>query len=82
MGEFGERLIESAKQALEIVKGTAKPGTYRITTYDEDGKPHIIADVSDEFLAEINAEIAAERDAEKEQRDQQQRAEALTKDQA
>ena len=60
MGEYGERLIKSAKQALEIVKGTAKPGTYRITTYDEDGKPHIIADVSDEFLAQIDAEIAAE----------------------
>jgi hypothetical protein len=63
MTEFGKRLIESAKEALEIAKGTAKPGTHRITTYDECGKPRIIADFSKEVLAEIEAEIAAERQA-------------------
>lgn len=65
MSEFGERLIKSAKQALEIAKGTAKPGAYRITQFDDDGNPTVIADFSQEFLAEIDAEIAAERAAEK-----------------
>ena len=41
MSEFGERLVESAKQALEIAQGTAKPGTYRITQYDDDGNPTV-----------------------------------------
>ena len=65
MSEFGERLIKSAKQALEIAAGKAKPGTYRITQYDDDGNPTVIADISDEFLAQIDAEIAAEREVEK-----------------
>ncbi len=60
MTEFGERLIKSAKQALEFAQGKAKPGTYRVTTYDDDGKPTVIADFSEEFLAQIDAEIAAE----------------------
>lgn len=63
MSEFGERLAISLKQAAEIAAGTAKPGTYRITTYDDDGKPHVIADFSEEVLAQIDAEIAAEREA-------------------
>ncbi len=60
MAEFGERLIKSAKQALEFAQGKAKPGTYRITQYDDDGNPTVIADFSEEFLAQIDAEIAAE----------------------
>ncbi len=76
MTEYGERLIESAKQALEIAQGKAKPGTYRITQYDDDGNPTVTADFSEEFLAQIEAEIAAEREAEEKQRDQEQRAEA------
>ena len=60
MTEYGERLIESAKQALEFAQGKAKPGTYRITQYDEDGKAHVVADFSEEVLAQIDAEIAAE----------------------
>ena len=65
MSEFGKRLVKSFEQAAEIAAGTAKPGTYRITQYDEDGNPHIIADFSDECLAEIEAEIIAEEAAEK-----------------
>ena len=65
MSEFGESLIKSATQALEIAKGTAEPGTYRITTYDENGKPTVVADFSGKVLAEIDAEIAAEAAAEK-----------------
>lgn len=64
MGEDGERLVKSAKQATEIAKGTAKRGTYRITRYI-DGKPQVIADFSEEVLAEMDAEIAAERDQER-----------------
>ena len=56
MSDFGDRLIESAKQALAIVKGEAKPGTYRITEFDEDGKPNVIADLSEEARAEIAAD--------------------------
>jgi len=82
MTEFGERLIKSAKQALEFAQGKAKPGTYRITQYDDDGNPTVIADFSEEFLAQIDAEIAAEREAEKKQKVQEQCAEALTKDEA
>ena len=67
MSEFGERLVKSFKQALEIAQGTAKPGTYRITQYDDDGNATVIADFSEEFLAQIDAEIAAEREQEKEQ---------------
>ncbi len=66
MTEFGERLIKSAEQALEFAQGKAKPGTYRITTYDDDGNATVVADLSEEFLAQIDAEIAAEREAEKE----------------
>ena len=36
MTEFGKRLIESAKEALEIAKGSAKPGTYRVSAYEDD----------------------------------------------
>ena len=68
MSKFGERLQRSFKQAAEIAAGKAKPGTYRITQYDDDGNPTVIADFSDEFLAQIDAEIAAEREAEAEQR--------------
>ncbi|MCY4063891.1 MAG: hypothetical protein OXG53_16080 [Chloroflexi bacterium] len=82
MTEFGERLIKSAKQALEIAQGKAKPGTYRVTQYDDDGNPTVTADFSEEFLAQIDAEIAAEREAEKEEQVQEQCAEALTKDEA
>ncbi|MCY4071766.1 MAG: hypothetical protein OXG60_10740 [Chloroflexi bacterium] len=74
MSNFGERLEKSFKQAAEIAAGTAKPGTYRITQYDDDGNPTVIADFSEEFLAQIDAEIAAEREAEKEQPSPEQRA--------
>ena len=60
MSEFGERLVKSFKQALEFAQGKAKPGTYRITQYDDDGNPTVIADFSEEVLAQIDAEIAAE----------------------
>ncbi len=66
MSEFGERLDKSFQQAAEIAAGIAKPGTYRITTYDDDGNATVVADLSEEFLAQIDAEIAAEREAEKE----------------
>ncbi len=67
MNDFGERLDKSFKQAAEIAAGKAKPGTYRITTYDDDGNATVVADFSEEFLAQVDAEIAAERAAEKEQ---------------
>ncbi|MCY3867619.1 MAG: hypothetical protein OXG68_19465 [Chloroflexi bacterium] len=76
MTEYGERLIESAKQALEFARGKAKPGTYRVTQYDDDGNPTVIADFSEEVLAQIEAEIAAEREAEKKQQVQEQRPKA------
>ena len=76
MNEFGERLVKSAKQAAEIAKGTAKPGTYRITKYI-DGKPQVIADFSEEVLAQMDAEIAAEQKAEKE-RPEEDAAPAVT----
>ena len=65
MSDFGKRLEKSLKQSAEIAAGTAKPGTYRITQYDDDGNPTVIADFSEEFLAQIDAEIAAEREIEK-----------------
>ena len=65
MSDYGKRLEESFKQALEIAQGKAKPGTYRITQYDDDGNPTVIADFSDEFLAQLDAEIVAEREIEK-----------------
>ena len=65
MSEYGERLIKSAKEALEIVKGTAKPGTYRITQFDEHGNATVVADLSEEFLADIEAENTAEEAADK-----------------
>ncbi len=37
MTEFGKRLIESAQQALEYAKGTAEPGSVRVSVY-EDGE--------------------------------------------
>ncbi len=76
MSEFGERLEKSLKQAAEIAAGTAKPGTYRITEFDDDGNATVVADFSEEFLAQVDAEIAAEREAEKAQASQEQRAEA------
>ena len=76
MSEFGERLERGFKQAAEIAAGTAKPGTYRITQYDDDGNPTVIADFSEEVLAQIDAEIAAEREAEKEQPRQEKRTKA------
>lgn len=76
MSEFGKSLIKSAKQAAAIAAGKAKPGAYRITQYDDDGNPTVIADFSPEFLAQIDAEIAAERAAEKEQPGQETRPKA------
>ena len=64
MSDFGKRLEESLKQVADFAEGKAKPGTYRITQYDDDGNPTVIADFSDEFLAQIDAEIAAEREQE------------------
>ena len=43
MKECGKRLIESAKEALEIAKSSAKPGTYRVSAY-EDGDLQVISD--------------------------------------
>ena len=60
MSDFGKRLEESLKQVADFAEGKAKPGTYRVTQYDDDGNPTVIADFSDEFLAQIDAEIAAE----------------------
>ena len=60
MSDFGKRLEESLKQVAEFAQGKAKPGTYRVTTYDDDGNPTVTADFSEEFLAQIDAEIAAE----------------------
>ena len=60
MSDFGKRLDESLKHVADFAQGKAKPGTYRVTTYDDDGKPTVIADFSEEFLAQIDAEIAAE----------------------
>lgn len=82
MSDFGKRLEESLKQVADFAEGKAKPGTYRVTQYDDDGNPTVVADFSEEFLAQIDAEIAAEREAEKEKRDQDLRAKALTKDEA
>ncbi len=65
MSDFGKRLDESLKQVADFAEGKAKPGTYRITQYDDDGNPTVIADFSDEFLAQIDAEIAAEEAASK-----------------
>ncbi len=76
MSDFGKRLEKSFKQAAEIAAGTAKPGTYRITQYDDDGNPTVIADFSEEFLAQLDAEVAAEREAEEEQRRPEKRAKA------
>lgn len=76
MSDFGKRLEESLKQVADFVEGKAKPGTYRVTTYDDDGNPTVTADFSEEFLAQIDAEIAAEREAEEKQQVQEQPAEA------
>ena len=65
MSDFGKRLEESLKQVADFAEGTAKPGTYRVTQYDDDGNPTVIADFSEEFLAQVDAEIAAEREQEK-----------------
>jgi len=72
MSDFGKRLEESLKQVAEFAEGKAKPGTYRVTQYDDDGKPTVIANFSEEFLAQMDAEIAAEQEAESEVQDQQQ----------
>ncbi|MDE2775277.1 MAG: hypothetical protein OXI77_04970 [Chloroflexota bacterium] len=74
MSDFGKRLEESLKQVAEFAEGKAKPGTYRVTQYDDDGKPTVIADFSEEFLAQMDAEIAAEQEKE-------QSAEPTTADQ-
>ena len=80
MSEFGERLVKSAKQAAEIAKGTAKPGTYRVTKF-VDSKPQVIADFSEEVLAQMDAEIAAgERDAAAKQPEREQRSPSKTVD--
>ena len=65
MSEFSERLARSFKQAADIATGKANPGTYRITTYDDVGRPSVIADLSEEVLAQIDAEIATEREIER-----------------
>ncbi len=70
MSDFGKRLDESLKHVADFAQGKAKPGTYRVTTYDDDGNPTVIADFSEEFLAQIEAEIAAE-EAEAEQAEAQ-----------
>ena len=54
MSEHGERLIRSTEQALEIAKGTAKPGTYRISVF-EDGELRVIQDVDHATLAELKS---------------------------
>ncbi len=79
MTEFGKRLIKSAQQALEYAKGTAKPGTYRITEF-ENGKLRITADFSEEVLAQMDAEIASEREAATKQPDREQRSPSKTID--
>ena len=78
MSDFGKRLDESLKQVADFAEGKAKPGTYRITQYDDDGKPHVIADFSEEVLARMDDEIAAERRAEEQETDRKRRAEAQT----
>ena len=60
MSDFGERLEESLKQVADFAAGKAKPGAYRITQVDDDGNPTVVADFSEEFLAQIDAEVAAE----------------------
>ena len=72
MSDLGERLSRSAQQAADIAKGTAKPGGYRVTSYDKDGKPRVTAGFSVEVQAEINAEIAAEHEAPAKQPDPEQ----------
>jgi hypothetical protein len=78
MSDFGKRLDDSLKQVADFAEGKAKPGTYRVTQYDDDGNPTVIADFSEEFLAQMDAEIAAEREAEKKQREPDA-ASAITK---
>jgi len=68
MSDFGKRLDESLKQVADFAAGKAKPGTYRITKYDDDGNPTVVADFSEEVLAQIDAEVAAEREAEMKER--------------
>ncbi|MDE2854695.1 MAG: hypothetical protein OXN88_11035 [Chloroflexota bacterium] len=68
MSDFGKRLDESLKQVADFAAGNAKPGTYRITKYDDEGNPTVVADFSEEVLAQIDAEVAAEREAEKKER--------------
>ncbi|MCY4146770.1 MAG: hypothetical protein OXE95_07495 [Chloroflexi bacterium] len=62
MSEFGKSLLKGAKQAADIAAGRAKPGTYRITAYDDKGTPLVIADFSEDVLTRIDTEIAAERE--------------------
>ena len=56
MSDFGKRLEESLEQVADFVEGKAKPGTYRVTQYDDDGNATVLADFSEEFLAQIDAE--------------------------
>ncbi len=51
MTEFGKRLIESTEQALEFAKGTAKPGTYRASVY-EDGELRVISDFDESKVSD------------------------------
>jgi hypothetical protein len=51
MTEFGKRLIESAKEALEIAKGTAKPGTYRVSAC-QDGELQLISDFDESKVSD------------------------------
>ena len=56
MSDYGKRLEKSFRQAAELAQGKAKPGTYRVTQYDDDGNATVLADFSEEFLAQIDAE--------------------------
>lgn len=70
MNNFGASLVKSAKQAAEIAKGVAKPGTFRITRY-VDGNPQVLADFSEEVLTRMNVELASDWQAESLQSDTQ-----------
>ena len=49
MTEFGKRL-ESTEQALDIAKGTAVPGAYRVSVY-EDGELRVVSDIDEAVLS-------------------------------
>ena len=50
MTEFGKRLIVSTEQALDIAKGTAVPGAYRVSVY-EDGELRVVSDIDEAGLS-------------------------------